>query len=365
MRFLAVAGLAGVCLAASPLYAADLFESAPPPMDASGDQSELGSNWYIRGDVGYGEVDQATVVPQAGLFPQKSQAGFFDPVSGAYDALTYGGAPLTFNGAPIGDASNSAPAARGNNLTVGAATFDIGFGYRVNDWLRVEGTYNFFKGPGYSAQTQVTCPGQANAVDNYNQQVTTTQAGGVTTTTTSWVPAPVGYTYDWSSCNGYLHTTQYNNMGLVSAYADLGHWGMFTPYIGAGVGINANTLTGTLNYYNTSTGQAYAGPTVSGTAPGVWVVNSGYVNGSGNPVYVPLVSPNGKGPTMEIGAQNWYRSINSTKYSFAAQVAAGLGIKVSQSATLDLGYRATTTDVTGGVKGLMQSVNLGVRYNIN
>ena len=30
---------------------------------------EVGSNWYIRGDIGYGEVNSPTIVPSAGLIP--------------------------------------------------------------------------------------------------------------------------------------------------------------------------------------------------------------------------------------------------------------------------------------------------------
>ena len=46
-------------------------------------------------------------------------------------------------------------------------------------------------------------------------------------------------------------------------------------------------------------------------------------------------------------------------------MAAGLGIKISQSATLDLAYKMMTYDITGGVKSTTQSLNMGVRYNIN
>jgi opacity protein-like surface antigen len=364
MRLLGLAGLAGACLATSPLFAADLFGSAPPPMEAPAVDTELGSNWYIRGDVGYGQIDQATVVPQAGLFPQQSAGGVFN--AGAFVPYQFkDGTPLTFNGAPIGDASSLVAAARGNDQKTMTSSFDVGFGYRINDWFRVEANYNFFRGPGFGAQTQVYCPGQANAVSNYNAQTTTTNNGGVVTTTTTYVPTPVGYTYDWSTCNGYLNVAQYNNLGLITGYADLGHWWLFSPYIGVGVGVNANTITGSMNYYNTSTGQAYSGPNVSGSAPGTWVVDTGTVDASGHPVYAPLVDKNGKGPQMEIGPQNWYRKIDSTKYTIAGQIAAGVGMQISQSATLDLGYRLTTTDITGGVKGFLQSVNLGVRYNIN
>ena len=33
---------------------------------------------------------------------------------------------------------------------------------------------------------------------------------------------------------------------MANAFFDLGHWGIVTPYIGAGVGVNANTIDGTL-----------------------------------------------------------------------------------------------------------------------
>ncbi len=342
MRLLVAAGLAGVCLATSPLYAADLFDSAPPPMSVPMDQTELGSNWYIRGDVGYGVIDQAAVVPSAGLFPVQ-QSFALDPT-------------IKFNGAPIGDANSPVNVTRGNAQSNVAPVFGLGFGYRVNDWLRLEADYSFFHGPGFGAQTQVYCPGQAAAVSNY------TYATPIATTGTA---VPVGYTYDWSTCNGYLNMTQYNNMGMAMAYVDLGHWGLFSPYLGAGFGLNANTISGTMNYYNSNTGTVYNGPAVLGSAPATWVVDSGQVDQGNQKIYVPLVNSAGKGPQMMIAPQNWYRTINQTKFTFAAQLAAGVGIKISESGTLDLGYHLTTTDITGGVKGVMQSLNVGVRYNLN
>jgi opacity protein-like surface antigen len=331
MRFLAVVGIAGACLAASPLYAADLFDSAPPPMDANADQTELGSNWYIRGDVGYSDINQATVVPNAGLFP-------------------------TITNAPIGDASSPVNAIRGNNQTTMSPDFSLGFGYRVNDWFRVDGTWQFSKGPGLGAQQTVYCPEVANAVSNYNTQT----VNGVT----SIVAVPVGYQYDYTQCDGKLNMTQYNNTGMIMGYFDVGHWGIFSPYVGAGVGINANTVQGHLTFNQQDTGATYGGPSVAGTAPAVWVDQTGVQNG--NPFYTikPGVNPS-SGVYQPIGPANWNRTISSTKYSFAGAVAAGLGIKISESATLDLGYKLMTYDITGGVKSSLQSLNLGVRYNLN
>jgi hypothetical protein len=309
----------------------------------------LGSNWYIRGDIGYGQTTQATVVPQAGLFPTIYQGGYFQP------ANTFNPTYL-FNGAPSGDASSPVAVTRGNIKSTMAADYSLGFGYRINDWFRVEADYTFSKGPGFSAQTKVYCPGQATAVSNYTYASPADITG---------VPNAIGYQYDWSTCNGRLNTTQYNNTGIVMGYADLGHWGMFSPYIGLGGGINVNTMTGSMQYNNTSDGSVYAGPKITGSAPGIWVAPTGNLDQAGRPVYNYLVNQNGNGPQIEIGPQNWARTINTTKYTLAASAAAGLGIQISQSATLDLGLHLTTLDLSQGMKQMRESVSLGVRYNIN
>ncbi len=332
MKFLAAAGLAGVCLATSPLLAADLFSSAPPPMDAPMDQpmvdTELGTNWYIRGDVGYGQTSQATVIPNAGLFP-------------------------TVGNQPIGDASSPVPAIRGNNQTAMSPEFGIGFGYRVNNWFRAEADWTFSRGPGFGAMQTVYCPEVANAVSNYDYSTGTP------------VATSVGYQYDFTTCNGRLNVSQYNNTGLAMGYADLGHWGLFTPFVGVGAGINANTITGSLNFNQTDTGVNYTGMKVNGDAPANYVVQVG-VDSHGKPIYglMPGASPSSGAP-QPIGPANWHRSISQTKYSFAAAATAGVGIQISQSATLDLSYKMMTLDIARGMKDMRHSFNLGVRYNIN
>ena len=176
MKFLAAAGLAGAFLATSPVFAADL-DSAPPPLDAPAQsQEELGANWYIRGDVGYGVYNEPTVLPSAGLFP-------------------------TIGNAPIGDASNPVQVTRANNQNVSAANVSLGFGYRVNDWFRAEATWNYSAGPSLGTTQTVYCPEIANAVSNFTY--TAASPAGVAT--------PVGYQYDYTKCNGRLNIKQFNN----------------------------------------------------------------------------------------------------------------------------------------------------------
>jgi hypothetical protein len=333
MKFLAAAGLAGACLATSPVIAADLFDSGPPPLDAPAPEAELGSNWYIRGDVGYGQNNEATVVPSAGLFP-------------------------TVGNAPIGDAANPVPITRGNNQTNMGPNFSLGAGYRVNDWFRAEATWTYTPGPGLGTGQTVYCPEQAAAVNNYTYQT----INGTTTQTA----VPAGYQYDYTKCDGRLNVRQYNNTVLAMGYFDIGHWGIFSPFIGVGAGMNVNSMTGSLTFNQQDTGANYTGAVVSGSAPGVWVTSTGAVDQQGNPIYGPIPRPaTQSGTTQPVGPANWTRNINTTKYTIAASAAAGVGIQISQSAILDIGYHITTLDLFGGTKSLLQSVNLGVRYNLN
>jgi hypothetical protein len=359
MRLLAAVGLAGACLATSPMFAADLLGSAPPPMEAPPlGQTELGSNWYIRGDVGYGQANESTIQPSPGAFPVSSsyQTGYIDPLSTQPLPLNWVNQTASANGAPSGSPNGNSAFTRGNNQTATMPTFSLGFGYRVNDWFRVEANYQIFKGPGLSAQAQLQCAGTLNSVSNYPNATAFNQGPAI----------PAGYLYNSSTCNGRLNATQFNNAGFVSAYIDLGHWWLFNPYIGAGAGLNASTINGSLNYTNATTGQAYNGPTYNATAgtPQTFVSQTG-VDQYGNAIYKPL--SNSSTPAMQalFQQQNFNRSYSSTKYTLAGQLMAGVGIPISQSATLDIGYHVMTLDLRGGTKNLFQDATIGVRYNIN
>ena len=349
MRLFAAATMAGACLATAPLHAADLFGSAPPPMSEPAAQTELGSNWYIRGDVGYGPSTQSVVDPtNSGLIPAPKPATNLNPYTNQVFS-----AGFNVYDQPSGDASGNVPIQRGLPQKINNMSYDVGLGYRVNDYLRLEATYGFHFGPGLSTQKTVICPGQVTGVDNYFSTIT----AGVTT----YTQTPVGYIYPNTTCNGYLNATQYNNTVLASANIDLGKWWVFEPYIGVGGGVNASTISGSVHYNNTSDGSAYSGVKATGdtSAPAYWVAPLG-LDSAGHMQYGYL-----NGPHVELGSQNWNRTFNSTKFTFAGQLAAGVAVPISQSAMLDLSYRFTTYDIGHVQQNYMQSVNLGVRYNIN
>ena len=121
-----------------------------------------------------------------------------------------------------------------NNFTIQStsfqdqAFFNVGVGYEFNNWLRFDATgeyrtknsFNFWGG--YTT----ACPNPfAQCLDVYNGSVS------------SWV-------------------------FLANAYVDLGTWGGFTPFVGAGIGTAANTLSG-FSDVGIPTGGAGVGQTVT------------------------------------------------------------------------------------------------------
>jgi opacity protein-like surface antigen len=330
MKKTAATALVGLVIATSATRAADLFGTAPaiiPPATV-----EVGSNWYIRGDVGIGWENSPTVVPSAGLIPT---------------ILTDPGTGASYVNAPIGDAAHDVPITRGNNQNSQNGTFDIGFGYRINDYLRVDATYNFWRGAALGYSQKSLCPDTTAPVSN-----TVAAPGGGTTT------VPVGYVWAPVACNGYLQASQYNHLGLASAYVDLGNYWGVTPYVGAGAGLNVNVISGSTGFFRANDGTPFAGnTTATGGAPLLWVTQTG-VDAGGNAVYTPLT----KQPQVTFGQQNWNRTFNSTRYTMAGALMAGFGFQISPSATVDIGYRYLSADLFGSVKNSAQQVHIGVRY---
>ncbi len=321
MKTSVAAALAGLALASTPTLGADLFGTAPPPMTFPASNSpltEVGSNWYLRGDIGV-SADQA---------PSFSMAAISTPAAGP--------GILPFSGA------------LGSSKWRDDVSADIGVGYRFNNWLRFEGTYEYRTGPAGHNVNSVICP----------TTLTPEPVGG---------PTYNGYLYDTTStCTGNLYLHQTNSTALASAYVDLGnYWGM-TPYLGAGAGINANVINGTVGYTVDATGTPYIGsltaPSGAGNPPLVWV------DGTGKPLTTQ--------PNIGFTTQDWNRSIHSTKYSLAFSLMAGVGIQLSPSATLDIGYRylnagTTTLPITpqlgASVKqpNVAQDIRIGIRYMAN
>jgi opacity protein-like surface antigen len=280
MKLLLSLACAGAIVAA-PASAADLLGTSPPltmPASQAPTAFELGTNWYVRGDLGV-SFDHAPSVSFSSI---------------ALPPLGVVGAPFT-----IGNGTGWST----TNFTGGA-----GFGYRWNDWLRFDATWDYRTGPGGTRQATVVCP--------YGLTGVSSPAG-----------VPLGFLYDTTNtCNASASLHQYDNAFLGNAYVDLGTYYGFTPYVGGGLGLNMNVLSGSANFNETANGQTYAANlTAVGAFPPVWV----------NPLGQTLAPQ----PNIAFAPQIWNRSIHSTTYSMAWALAAGLGFKLTPSATLDIGYR--------------------------
>ncbi|MCB8839283.1 outer membrane protein [Aurantimonas sp. VKM B-3413] len=157
--------------------AADLIEPpayiAPPPPPPAQIST---AGWYLRGDVGY---------------------VFKNDTDGDWDFYNYG---YGENG--IDDTH------RYDSLTLkGAALFSGGFGYRFTDNFRADATLDYFK---TDIDGRTECPYQIKVGHGiYN---------------------PAGGCHYEDSGEATVWTA------MANAYVDIGHFGRFTPYIGAGIG---------------------------------------------------------------------------------------------------------------------------------
>lgn len=168
-------------------FAADIIEppiyAPPPPVAVS-----LGG-WYLRGDIGmsnqqlHGGLDNA-------LFDTTDNVEFLDQG--------------TFSSAP---------------------TFQVGMGYRFNDWLRADAIVQ------YRGKADFT------ALDRYE----TFDDGDPTT---------------WDGSNEYS-AKKSEWLVMANAYVDLGTWSGITPYVGGGIGASRNTISSFQDINTPNGGVAY------------------------------------------------------------------------------------------------------------
>jgi opacity protein-like surface antigen len=305
-------------IVAAPASAADLLGSAPP-LTLPAVQNplvEVGSNWYVRGDLGI-SFDKAPSVSFSNI--SVPPPGFF-------------GSPLPVYG--------------GQSIHATDFSGGVGAGYRWNNFLRFDATWDYRTGPSGSSSATVVCP---YALTGITSQVP---------------PNPLlGYLYNTTNtCIGSANINQHNNTFLGNAYVDLGTYYGFTPYLGGGLGFNINTMSGSLNFNETANGQPYAANlTPTGAFPQLWLDQFGN-----------LINPQ---PNIAFTQQNWNRSISATTYTMAFALSAGLGYQITPSATLDIGYRYLNsgavntlinpqTGMTIKQNNWSQQIRVGLRYAI-
>lgn len=169
--------LAGLALTPAAAIAADY----DPPMVIEQQAAEyvpveVGSGWYLRGDVGYAAATRT---------------------SGNFTYRTFDAGTATYSD---------------NLFTTGRLrndfTFGIGFGYRLNEWFRADATVDIFHGR-FNGTTNSAAP----CIDPV------------------FVPAFAG-----TSCRSEDSQRAQGLSFLANGYVDLGTYVGITPYVGAGAG---------------------------------------------------------------------------------------------------------------------------------
>ena len=266
-------------LVAPVAQAADMDPIVEAPPPIEG-PVEWGSNWYLRGQVG-----AASVSPRA------------------LDGVILG------SGFP-------------NNWTIGG-----GGGYQFNSWFRGDVTVDY--------QSLYNKTGALNVVLRC-------QIGAVLVTDPITL-LPIGSAPVNANCLPNVQNRTESMNVLANAYLDLGNWYGFTPYVGAGVGVNVLYQRAQINWFQ-GNGVPYAG--VTWTDP--------FTNGT----YMA----------------NWDQRREGTFLRVAYAFMGGVAYDVDDHWKVDLGYRFLNLGKITGV-GLFKNpisqdlishqVRLGFRYVIN
>ncbi len=333
---------------ARPAQAADWLKSVidpPPGVEINNDPVELGTGWYLRGDAGVGRDSLPNLLNSAG------------------------------------------------SKTLPTWSVDLGAGYKLNDWLRVEGVLDLRKQQNALVSTtkllngnQIVCPNGTAGGNNALQIVT---AGADTTilnndgSTSSYKQGNnIGYVWDpiLGTCSESQQTQVSSAALLLNFYIDLGTWKGFTPYIGAGVGVSRLATSSSTNFYNTTNGQLYA-PTAAqwtqtGATPLQWVNAAGQALLSQTPT-VPGVAaqptiPNTTTVVSISTPPSWNKKSVATIFNPAWALMAGVGYSLTERAKIDLGFRYLNLGTIQPVPGssatgqfITKEVKVGFRYLID
>ena len=201
-------GLAGTAQAADVV-----LPPIPTFADDPDKQVEWGSGWYLRGDLGFARDSQPPI-----------------------------NADMSYNSSAPSKASWSG---------------SIGFGNKINTWLREDTTLELTNGMNSNGYTNSTKTCQTGATLN---------GDGIT------------YSPVYSQCYGQEHASLTRGNLMQNAYVDLGTWFNITPSSGVGAGLSHFTTAGNIAYYVSGTNQAY-NPT--------WTDGSGSHTVNWNTTYTP------------------------------------------------------------------------------
>ena len=315
MRIVVTSCIAALTGFSAPTQAADLDQilyGSELPVTKT---VEIGSGWYLRGDLGY----------QVNAKYRSTVATANNPFQGLV--------PFTATGVLT------------SQNDYAKMTASIGAGYHLNDLFRVDVNLATF--------------GQ----DSFSQSgVFTGGCGGTRTiTTTNFVagvpvlPVTTSTNADSVNCNGAVSVKNSMYLGMLNGYVDLGTVAGFTPYVGAGVGVAYTKQTASAN------GSCQGSQVVTGVAGVSQTTNTFICNNQ-----AAFTSPAANVPLLNYKEDQW---------SVAYALNAGVGYQFTKNLTLDLGYQFTSApnamfanfdgaSVTQR-KGInVHEVRVGLRYDL-
>lgn len=272
--------LAAALLATTLVHAADydppiVVDEAPEFVPV-----EVGSGWYLRGDVGYS-------------------------VNKPYDYFEV----------PPGFSSSESP-----------VSGSVGMGYHFNDYFRGELNFGILPTSKFSADFMTACEG--------TQTVTVETPTGVT----------VASGRRFRDCEGSNNGSNKAYNLMANAFVDLGTYSGLTPFIGGGVGVAYSTFRSAIGDRDCVDQSSTVGNTTT---------------------------------IFECDDPSAYEGVvqSERQYNFAYSLGAGLSYRVSQNASVDLGYeyfsvpqaKYISMEASGPTirKGIdYHQVKLGLRYDL-
>ncbi|WP_187968411.1 outer membrane beta-barrel protein [Aquibium microcysteis] len=286
----------------APLYVEEAPEYVPV---------EIGSGWYLRGDVGYDfKRDYSNIA-----------FSIADPLDITQET--------------------------GFDETKTVVSGTVGFGYHVNDIFRVDLTAGFL---GASKASSFGIREDACAVEQTVSVVTFDQLGDPIDPPTVTTTDANADCYSESSAEASAWT------GMANVYADLGTVAGFTPYVGAGIGLVYTPVRGSFNDRTCSASETVQ--TVAGVSE---TTTTQLCEGQTSATDADVEYPG--------------TSIDRNKVSLLYSLGAGVSYQLSQNASLDVGYNwitapgaesvAIRNDDVVVVKGMnIHQVKVGLRYDL-
>ena len=215
-RTTALTALLGVIFASAAMAADMPFLSSEPIAPPVNQPVELGTGWYLRGDVGYSNMAVPVVI-----------ADFAD-----------------------------------NLGRTGAVSGGLGVGYQYNNWIRTDFTIDRAVFQPGGAQASRWCP--YGTVLDYPAGAVNAQGQALS--------GPAGYLYDPNeTCTPIVKTDLNRTTLLANAYVDIGNWWGITPYVGAGLGFSYLQMSNSVNYYENANGSLWQPNLGQSGVPIAWI----------------------------------------------------------------------------------------------